>query len=184
MNTKKIPDKNHELLKVLNSDGEWTGLLETRDNVHLKKLHYNSVSLVIYCKEDDSVLLEQRSFNKVKNPGKWALVGGHVIEDEELMETAINEAREEIGVDFSNMKVKYLTTLLPTETNSGFNHIFYVKLNKKNLKFKLQKEEVEAVKWFEYRKWKKAIKEGSRKFSGNYKRYKPFFLVFETKLGL
>jgi hypothetical protein len=44
--------------------------MDTRFNVHNKGFFYSSVSLILYDKQTECVLLEQRSFLKEKNPGK------------------------------------------------------------------------------------------------------------------
>jgi hypothetical protein len=52
------------------------------------------------------------------------------------------------------MKIRYLCTLTPIGASQSFNHIFYVLLKKQIPleQFKIQPEEVEAIRWYEYEK--------------------------------
>jgi 8-oxo-dGTP pyrophosphatase MutT (NUDIX family) len=178
---KKASDKNFELLKILDKNGDWTGKYDTRINVHKKKYYYNSVSLIVFNKKNKTVLLEQRSFKKDHNPGKWALIGGHVVEDETLEDAIINEAMEEIGLNITNFKIKKLITLKPMFGSYSFNHCFIIYTWEKLKKFTLQKEEVETVEWIKYNDWRKAMKNDNKKYAGRWKRYKKLFFILDKK---
>lgn len=93
------------------------------------------------------ILLAQRGLNKSHHPGKWGpAVSGTVEEDETYEENVLKEAKEELGLDNINVieeqkkrrKGKY----------NYFAQWFSVVLDIDISEIKIQKEEVEQVKWF------------------------------------
>lgn len=89
------------------------------------------------------ILLAQRSFNKVKDPGKWGpAVAGTVEVGETYDSNIIKEIEEELGL--KKTKPEFVT--------KRFEHIHFVSWYKLEIKddseIIMQKEEVHAVKWF------------------------------------
>jgi 8-oxo-dGTP pyrophosphatase MutT (NUDIX family) len=142
----KPADKLGEILRVLDDEGKWTGFLATREDVHKNKWHYNNVAIFIFDTKSKSLLLEKRSINKMNNPGKWAIVGGHVSRHEDILSAAINEVNEEIGISLSPKDLTFLTTIKPEKDRAAFTHVFYVMSQKKITKFK-REEIVTGRNW-------------------------------------
>ena len=67
---------------------------------------------------DAALLLTRRSQKLRNHPGQWAFPGGRVDEGETLVETALREMREEVGVDLPEARV--LGVLDDFVTRSGF----------------------------------------------------------------
>ncbi|KAF4663357.1 hypothetical protein FOZ61_001705 [Perkinsus olseni] len=75
-----------------------TGLLRSRAECHSKGLWHRSVHVWFYHPEKRAVLLQRRSFLKETNPGRWDVsVGGHVDSNDDVLESAGREVREELG---------------------------------------------------------------------------------------
>jgi len=93
------------------------------------------------------ILLAQRSFNKIHDPGKWGpAVAGTVDEGETYESNIIKEAGEEIGLSDCQFKKAFY------EKNNG-NHKYFLQwyfalVDKDIHSFTIQKEEVEQIKWF------------------------------------
>lgn len=67
-----------ELIDVLDENGNKTGEILTREQIHKKGLCYRIVVIAII-DEKGNILMQQRSKNKSKNPGKWDVASaGHV----------------------------------------------------------------------------------------------------------
>jgi ADP-ribose pyrophosphatase YjhB (NUDIX family) len=58
--------------------------------------------------KDNKILLVKRSKKLSKEPGKWAVVGGFVNRDENLLQTAEREIREETGYTVKNITLLYV----------------------------------------------------------------------------
>ncbi len=67
---------------------------------------------------DAALLLTRRSARLRNHPGQWAFPGGRVDEDETLVQTALREMHEEVGVDLGEDAV--LGVLDDFVTRSGF----------------------------------------------------------------
>ena len=101
-------------------------------------------------------LMQKRSMRKKVYPGKWSVTGGAVDLGESTVDAVYRECKEELGIDVNPDKVELMMSV---KRKNVFVDIFLDKENWNINDFKLQKEEVDDVKWFE-RKELKAIIEG------------------------
>ncbi|MCI6265915.1 MAG: NUDIX domain-containing protein [Erysipelotrichaceae bacterium] len=137
-----------EYIQIVDKNGNFTGEIKEREEVHHKNLLHNEISIFII-NDKNEVLLEKRSPNKKYSPNKWGLCGGHVSAHESLEEAALREGKEELGLEISLNKLHPFgkREFILEQTNSHFIYSYYVKSNLKENEFILQKEEVSEVKW-------------------------------------
>lgn len=137
-----------EYIQIVDKNGNFTGEIKEREEVHHKNLLHNEISIFII-NDKNEVLLEKRSPNKKYSPNKWGLCGGHVSAYEGLEEAALREGKEELGLEISLNKLHPFgkREFILDQTNSYFIYSYYVKSNLKENEFILQKEEVSEVKW-------------------------------------
>lgn len=96
--------------------------------------------------EKGEILLAQRNFNKIKDPGKWGpAVAGTVEEGETYEQNIIKEAEEEIGL--KNIKPKIKCKNRRSTSHEYFGQWFSVVVNS-DYPFVKQNSEVEQIKWF------------------------------------
>lgn len=102
-------------------------------------------------------LIQKRS---VEKDGKWATTGGHPKAGETSLEGIITEVKEEIGLDIDNPIMFYTDG-----DDKVFCDLYYLKkdINLKDLK--LQKEEVETVKWLSLDEIKQLVLKDEFKYS-------------------
>lgn len=87
-----------ELIDVIDKDGAKTGEVATRDEVHRRGL-WHKIAAVAVIDSKNRILLQQRSMDKLTNPGKWDIAAaGHVDAGENTLTTAIRETAEEVGL--------------------------------------------------------------------------------------
>lgn len=87
-----------ELIDVLDENGVKTGRVVTREEVHREGL-WHRIAVVVVLDNHDRILLQQRSNNKLTNPGKWDVAAaGHVDAGEDAVVTAKRETEEEVGL--------------------------------------------------------------------------------------
>ena len=97
--------------------------------------------------EKGEILLVQRSFNKKYDAGKWGPSAAGTLEVGDTYESnIIKEVAEELGVFIESKDVRHIKTFFLEAMNNFFVGLFYAKMNSQT-KFKLQKEEVEAIRW-------------------------------------
>lgn len=150
----KIPivDENDNLIEYMERN-------EVDEN---KELIYR-VSYLWVTDTEGKILLAQRSFNKKHSPGKWGpAVAGTVEEGETYESNIIKETEEEIGLKDVKFKLgkkerrktnynyfaQEFLCILPT----GFND------------FKIQKEELEDLKWFSKKELVEELKKNPENF--------------------
>lgn len=142
-----------EKLDVLNKRGEFTGIIETREECHKKGLWHRCVYAFVIDK-DSNILLQKRSANKKLWPNLWDVtVGGHVDSGEFGRQALIRECKEELGIDICDKDIKYLVgscskTTKGKITNNQFNECYLITKDIDISKIKLQEEEVAEIKFF------------------------------------
>ena len=97
-------------------------------------------------------LITQRSKNK-SHPLMWECTGGSVLKGETSKEAALREVKEELGIDISNSRGKFIGSTL--RYYKGCPDILDVWLFESDIKLedvKVQKEEVNDVMWANYQK--------------------------------
>lgn len=138
-----------ELVDIVDRNGNQIGQIIDKEEAHAKNLLHNGV-IIFVINNKNQILLSKRSKNRKYNPNKWEVCGGHVHAGEKLEEAAIREITEELGLNRNEI---ILSPILYKECsqNKIDSHIFYyffIKCDKKELEFKIQKEELSEVKWF------------------------------------
>lgn len=109
-----------EQIDILDEFGQKTGEVMDRLDAHLQAKWHESVHIYLVNNEN-KVLLQKRSSKKSIYPNVWApSVGGHIVSGDNMIETAIREAKEEIGVIFNDEDFVYLG-----KNNASFNEKQY-----------------------------------------------------------
>lgn len=138
--------ERHELVDINgNKTGKVLTHIEARNLDNVPKEHYISAIEVVIINDNNEILLQKRSKNKRVNPSKWGICGGKADLGETTIETGIRETLEEIGVALSKDELKFLS--MATNEKIHFT-VYYVRKNVNINECKLQKEEVEEVKYF------------------------------------
>ena len=87
-----------ELIDVLDENGIKTGEVLSRKEVHKKGL-WHRIIVVAIINDKNEILIQQRSDNKDKNPGKWDIsVTGHLSAGQDSLTAATREISEEVSV--------------------------------------------------------------------------------------
>ncbi len=140
---------NIEYIEVVDIDGNYTGEILSREEIHNKNLLHNEVACFII-NSNKEILLEKRSPNKRYSPNKYGLCAGHVMAHEELKTALIREIHEEIGIHLSEEQLipfgekEYMWD----ETNSHITYFYYAIVDLDISAFTIQEEELTEVKWF------------------------------------
>lgn len=139
-----------ELIEIVDEEGNLTGEVLDKEEAHNRNLLHNEVC-VFLINDKGQTLLQKRSATKRFSPNKWRPCAGHVKAYESLEEAAIREVEEEIGVSFRKEELRPLEMkkieVLPK--NSHVTYFYYVNSNLKEEDFKIQKEELSEIKWFD-----------------------------------
>jgi len=150
-----------EYLDIWDADGQPTGKKCLKDEAHQKGWFHPTVHIWFYT-NTPSLLLQKRSLNKQTFPGLWDVsVAGHVIAGESIIDGALREIKEEIGLDIKEIDLILLEVRKNTNRfdngiiDCEFQHVFLSKLDTAVSKLKIQEAEVYAVRLFSFEELQK-----------------------------
>ena len=90
-----------EIIEIWDENGVPTGKTATKSEIHRNGWFHPTIHIWFYT-PDGRILLQKRAAKKETFPNLWDVsVAGHVQAGETLMEAALREVREEIGLDLS-----------------------------------------------------------------------------------
>ena len=151
-----IVDENDNQVKTINRGENKPG------DIH-------RVSALWVTNSQGQILMAQRALTKAWDPGSWGpAVAGTVEEGEDYHQNILKETEEEIGVKLSLSDFKKSKK----ELMVGVEHPYFLQwytaiIDLPVEKFKLQKEEVEQVKWFDPEELKETIEKSPQIFAKN-----------------
>jgi 8-oxo-dGTP diphosphatase len=93
--------------------------------------------------EAGKILLTRRNIEPFK--GQWCLPGGHIDENEKVLDAVIREAKEETGLDFEAEFFVYADEILPEH---GWHAVVLVFAGRGKGKVAAQEREVTDIEWF------------------------------------
>jgi isopentenyl-diphosphate delta-isomerase len=152
-----------EYLDIWNTDGQPTGKKCLKDEAHQKGWFHPTVHIWFYT-NTPSLLLQKRGFSKQTYPGFWDVsVAGHVSAGETILEGALREVKEEIGLDIKQTDLRLLDVRKNTNRfengiiDCEFQHVFLAKLDTDVSNLKIQEAEVDAVRLFSFEELQQCI---------------------------
>ena len=169
-----LDGKELELFDILNEDGSKTGIVKERGVAHREGALHGTVHIWIVRKNEKSgydILLQKRSNNKDSHPGCYDISSaGHISAGDEIMESALRELWEELGLSVQPEQLELFGT-----THVKFEKAFYGKRFRDNEissdfvyrqpvdidKLNLQESEVSEVRWMDYEECRQKVAQGS-----------------------
>jgi len=161
-----------EMLDVFSIDGSYLGV-KSRSFCHSENPCCFHKPVWIWIKEMSGggrILLQKRAMSKKKSPGKWDMPSaGHVDAGETCLQGCVRETKEELGIEAKETDFIFLKEFV-NKKGWELAQVYLFKTDMKAEDMKIQKEEVECVKWFEYDEFVKMLY--SEKFCNHPKEYK------------
>ena len=175
-----LDGKELELFDILNEDGSKTGAIKERGVAHREGALHGTVHIWIVRENEKSgydVLLQKRSNHKDSHPGCYDISSaGHISAGDEIMESALRELWEELGLSvqpeqlelFGTTHIKFEKTFYgkrfrDNEISSDFVYRQPVDIDKLNL----QESEVSEVRWMDYEECRQKVAQGSMPYCIN-----------------
>ena len=116
------------------------------DKIHL----YGGAAVMLYRVVDGELeyLFQHRSKFLKGNPDKWDVsAGGHINLGEPVLDSAVREAHEEIGVKLDRDKMEFAEIYVKMNT---MVHLYFYDWSGREDDFSFDDKEVEEVKWVKY----------------------------------
>lgn len=141
-----------ERIDILNADGEPTGTTAMKSEAHEKGLFHATTHIWFYT-SNGKILFQKRAKSKNIFPGLWDVsVAGHIGAGEPILESAIREIKEEIGLTISENSLQKIGIFKSVQKHSAllldceFHHTFLSKLKAPLKDLNKQDSEVEDLK--------------------------------------
>ena len=153
-----------ETFDVLDKWGVRTGETAGREKCHLEGLWHRAVVVFVVSIDNQRVLLQKRSATKKLWPNCWDLTaGGHVLAGEIGYQAALRETKEEIGLELRPEDLLCIGSSISENLkgeiiNRHFNEYNVAKSDVDPAELKLQPEEVEEVKWVDWREIRERVR--------------------------
>lgn len=150
----------NEKFDIIDENNNLLGIVKSRAEVHKNLRDWHRTTGINIINSQKQILCQKRSEKKDAEPGMWqSHFGGHLRAGETFEKNAIAELKEELGLEIDPKN------LIPLEIrkNNEFKHFiqgYILRWDGDISKLKLQKEEVDEVKWFTLSELEKEIAEG------------------------
>lgn len=132
-----------ELLDIYDNQGNITGKVIERGNKNVKLSKDEHIAVgVIYIENDNGLFLMQKT--SPEKGGLYSSTGGHICHGETPIESIKREVYEELGININNDDIKELGYLL---YDKPIRYMFYIKKDIDIEDIKVQKAEVDFVKY-------------------------------------
>lgn len=152
-------------------------IIDYKDRDALDENDIYRVSALWITNSSGQILLARRHHTKSHYPRRWGpAVAGTVEEGETCEKNIIKEAEEELGL--KNIKPQIGPR---TKTDNKYHHFtqwFILNISLEITQFKIQKEEVEEIKWFFPEELEKQLQNYPGEFLPTMKEYSKLFLSF------
>ncbi len=149
-----------ELIDIITKEGKPTGNRCPKSEIHTKGYYHNTAHIWFYT-NDGHILLAQRAATKTLHPLLWDVsVAGHVDAGETVIQGAIREIKEEIGlsVDATDLyKIGVFECFQSYENgtiDNEFHHTFLIELKTGLKELIPQAGEVENLKLVSFQEFK------------------------------
>lgn len=140
----KTTDNQKELFIVVDEKDKILGYKTRYECHHNKNLIYRTIGVFLFNSKGE-IALQKRSMTKDTLPGFYTFTAsGHVAKGESYLKTALREMEEEIGV--TGLQLEYVSTQLIEDKTEREMDTHYKGIY--NGKFKINKDEVEEVYYF------------------------------------
>ena len=157
----KLDGNMEELFEILNPDGTGSGVLKPRKEGHRDGDLHGAAHIWIYRinQGKKEILLQKRSDDKDSFPGCYDISSaGHLDPGEDFVTGALRELQEELGIQTTAEKLKFLWQEEINKTDAFHGEIFrnheiiqvyLFELDNANQKLYPQESEISEIGWYD-----------------------------------
>lgn len=148
-----------EYIDIFDENNNPIGEVKEKTQAH-EDGNFHRTAHIWIMNDKKELLLQKRSATKKSHPNCWDISGaGHIRAGETVIEGAIRELKEELGVEIEEKDLQYIATIKSTKNpkNMEFGYVYLLKCNKKNEDYIFEDNEVSEVKYVYYEELEKMV---------------------------
>lgn len=159
----------NELIDIYDENNNSLNIKKTRKEVRENNLWHRTIQVLIYNSKEE-IMLQLRAKDKKLFPDLWDFsVAGHIDTKDTPIDTTIREIGEEIGLkvkkeELQFYKIKKLNPKYKQYTDNKHAYVFLLKKDIEIKDLKIQKEEVQELKWISLNNFEKELKTNGIKY--------------------
>ena len=115
-----------EYIDIFDENNNPTGKVKEKQQAH-EDGNFHRTAHIWIINDKNELLLQKRSASKKSHPNCWDISGaGHIRAGESVIDGAIRELKEEIGVKAEEKDLQYITTIKSTKNpkNLEFQYVY------------------------------------------------------------
>lgn len=150
-----------EYIDIVDENNNLTGEIKEKTKAH-EDGDFHRTAHVWIINDKNELLLQKRSASKKSYPNYWDISGaGHIRTGETVVEGAIRELKEELGVEASESDLEFIAIVKSTRNpkNKEFGNVYLLRCNKKVEEYTFEDEEVSEVKYVYFKELEKMVEE-------------------------
>ena len=143
-----------EIFDIYTREGKYLGAKEKSICHGLNPGFYHKPVWIWIINSNGEILVQKRSSCKKNYPDKWDMPSaGHVKAGESIIDGAIRETFEELGIKTKKSDYKFICEYISDDTYE-LAQVYLLKLDLNINEFNLEEKEVSEVKWLDYNDFK------------------------------
>ena len=150
-----------EYIDIVDQNNNPTGEVKEKLQSH-EDGNFHRTAHIWIMNDKKELLLQKRSATKKSHPNCWDISGaGHIRAGESVINGAIRELKEELGVEAKEKDLQYISTIKSTKNpkNMEFGYVYLLRCNKKIEDYIFEDEEVSKVKYVHFEELEKMVEE-------------------------
>ena len=181
---------NMEYFDVLNEEGNKTGVVKSRGEVH-RDGDWHRAAHVWAIDSKRELLMQKRAPNKDSHPNKWDMaIGGHLLAGDDSITAAIREAKEELGLDLDKKDLEYLfagkTQIILNDgkfINNSFSDTYLLKRDFDISEISFDKAEIVELKFISFLELEKLFHAKDSNLVPHDEEFRKLFEILHKRYG-
>ena len=150
-----------EYIDIFDENNNPTGKIKEKTQAH-EDGNFHRTAHIWIMNDKKELLLQKRSATKKSHPNCWDISGaGHIRAGESVINGAIRELKEELGVETKESELQYIVTIKSTKNpkNMEFGYVYLLKCNNQVEEYIFEDNEVSEVKYVYFEELEKMVEE-------------------------
>ena len=148
-----------EYIDIFDENNNPTGEIKEKTQAH-ENGDFHRTAHIWFMNDNKELLLQKRSGTKKSHPNCWDISGaGHIRAGETVIEGAIRELKEELGINANENDLKFISIVKSTKNpkNQEFGYVYLLKCNNKIEEYTFEDNEVSEVKYVYFEDLEKMV---------------------------